>query len=184
MRGDQHSSSRWIARAFYLGGFVLVGALSAWLLWPVGVITAPSPPPPLARSQPTPRAEAPVEELVRAAEPVAPTTPAPLEPGATPRLPLPRPVKHMVSPERAAQEAALLARARAEVVDDPQLALKTLLERSQTFPDEQTAQAELVQLEALLRLGRREEAQALARRLAASPLKREAQRLLETVQAH
>ena len=73
---------------------------------------------------------------------------------------------HPVDPEALARESELINRARAEVTADPLTALKTLAEHHQKFPQgELVEEEELTRVEALLRLGRRQEAERLARKL-------------------
>jgi hypothetical protein len=102
--------------------------------------------------------------------------PSPIVPSTGPRLP-----NHPVDQEALAQESALITRARDEVKSDPETALKTIAEHQQKFPKGELAQdAELVRVEALLRLGRRPEAEALARKLTArdGALRKTVERLL------
>ena len=91
---------------------------------------------------------------------------------------------HPVDPEALARESELITRARAEVIADPLTALKTLAEHHQKFPQGELVQEEdLTRVEALLRLGRRQEAETLARKLSAhgGALKKPLDRLLTDV---
>ena len=71
-------------------------------------------------------------------------------------------------PEPIATESALLDRARAEAKSRPEAALELLIEYRKRFPEGQLrVQAELVRLEAFLRLGKTSESENLARKLIA-----------------
>ena len=71
-------------------------------------------------------------------------------------------------PEAIATESALLDRARSEAKSRPEAALESLIEYRKRFPEGQLrVQAELVRLEAFLRLGKRTESENLARKLIA-----------------
>jgi hypothetical protein len=71
-----------------------------------------------------------------------------------------------VDPEKLEQESAALTRAKELVQTDPELALRQVLALRQQFPEGALAKdAELVRVEAYLRLGRREDAEALAKKL-------------------
>jgi TolA-binding protein len=188
MSAQQPSGGKWVARALY--GILLVVLLSvAW--WatresgdetPPSVVSVPSLPPPRPPSVDE-RAEPPLPLAPRAVqEPEAPpvepstTTPWPAPPSLSP----PRPPKHPVS----TGQKMLLERARSEVKSDPDTALKTLAEYKQAFPGSPVAQeAELIHLEALLRLGRKQEAESLGRRLIAhdQSASRSVERLLSEV---
>ena len=154
---------------------------------PAALSPVPRPPPPpprdLDRDEPPPLAVQ--DEL-----PVAPP-PEPLVPSRppVPTVLTPRPPKHPVDPDALARESVLIDRARSEVKSEPETALKTLAEHKQTFPGGPlTREAELVRVEALLRLGRRDEAENLGRKLTAhdpsGPTGRTVERLLNDVRAH
>jgi hypothetical protein len=121
--------------------------------------------------------------------PPAPVPPAPAPEAAAvapgPNGPfMPRPGKSLPDPEALARENALLERARHEVTEDPERALRSVLEHEQLFPDGALARdAKLVELEAFLRLGRTQDAQTLARKLTAndSGAKKAVKRLLSEV---
>ena len=113
------------------------------------VSPAPPPPPP---------------ERDESGQPPATPTPSPMEVVApTPGLPMEPAV-----PEPIATESALLDRARAEAKSRPEAALELLIEYRKRFPEGQLrVQAELVRLEAFLRLGKTSESENLARKLIA-----------------
>lgn len=89
--------------------------------------------------------------------------------------------KQPIDPETLARQTALLIRARGEVKAEPERALKTLVEFDQQFA--QSDDAELVRLEAFLRLGRRDEAETLGRKLIAkdAAVKKPVEQLLSRV---
>lgn len=89
-----------------------------------------------------------------------------------------------VDAEALSREATLLERMKAEAKSDPELALRSLGEYGRLFPQPQVPrEAELVRLEALLRLGRRTEAETVARKLTAkdAAAKKIVRRMLEDV---
>lgn len=172
MEAPRPKSVKWVARATY--GFLLLVLLAfAWVALresspeaaPELVSAPPQPVPSPARSAPAP--------LPSADEP-SPEAQQPLPPAAIPPVttrvaPMPRPPKQPVEPEALARESAVLERARVQVKSEPELALKTLAEREQDFPAGALKKdAALVQIEALLRLGRRPEAERVGRQLAAN----------------
>ena len=116
--------------------------------------------PPAEAPSPPAREEAPV---VAAPESMT----APPLPSFVPRAEgTPRPPKHPVDPEKLAQESALLAQAKQNVESDPQLALRQANALRQQFPEGALVKdTELVRVEAYLRLGRREDAEALGKKL-------------------
>jgi hypothetical protein len=80
-------------------------------------------------------------------------------------------------------EVSLLERARKEAKAQPETALKSITEYKQRFPTGQLRpQAEVVRLEALLRMGKRAEGENLGRKLIEHDpaLKREVEQLLRT----
>lgn len=141
------------------------------------------PPPPPARAEEGPPAG---EEVLPA--PPAPTVVAAPPPAFAPSpLSTPRPPKHPVDPQQLEQETALLALAKEVVQSDPELSLKRLAQLQQQFPEGALRKdAELVRLEAFLRLGRREEAESLGKKLVGKePGARKAvERLLEDVRSN
>jgi hypothetical protein len=139
---------------------------------PVERVTAPAPippPPPPARGEDG----QPVFEGVTvppAPEPIAAPAPAPAPasaPAIAPRQSAtPRPPKNPVDPQQLEQETALLARAKEVLPSDPELALRRAADLRQRFPNGTLVkEAELVRLEALLRLGRRDEAELARKKL-------------------
>ena len=166
--------AKWVARGVYGTTLLLALGLAWWALHedaPVPVVVAapqvarppPPPPPPPARGDDGAPVDAPpplpVEPPSRAVPPVLIASPAP----TGPRLP-----NHPVDQEALARESELIDRARAEVTLDPLTALKTLAEHHQNFPQGLLAkEEELTRVEALLRLGRRQEAERLAHKLKA-----------------
>lgn len=121
-------------------------------------------------------------------------TPSPDSPPAQVAAPLalagratPRPPKHPVDAEAFAREGALLEQAKLQVKTDPELALRSLLEHWQLFPQsERNQDFELVRLEAFLRLGRRADAERLGQKLTArdGAARKSVERLLNDVQPH
>ena len=177
-------------RSLFLFLFLLLGAgvavvvalttLSSDDVPPVAPSLQPSRPP-----LPPPREdfEAPPE-----APPAPVAEPAPLPPPPPPPVvlaPIPRPGKSLpIDPEALAGETALLDRAQREAKTDPELALRSLTEHEQLFPVATLrVEAQLIKLEALLRLGRREEADELAGKITRGEpgLTKPVQKLLERV---
>lgn len=113
--------------------------------------------------------------------PLPPSVTAPSAP-PPPGSPMPRRApKQLIDPETLARQTALLVRAREEVRAEPERALKTLVEFEQQFS--LSDDAELVRLEAFLRLGRREDAETLGRKLIAkdAAVKKPVEQLLSRV---
>ncbi|MDP1829348.1 MAG: hypothetical protein Q8L48_39145 [Archangium sp.] len=141
-----------------------------------GTVTAPLPAPQPSRPPPPPERE-------DFDPPPSPTPPAPSEVVVAPPppmpagIPTPRPPMQPIDP----RQTALLDRARQEAKSEPDRALKTLVEFEQQFP--LSYDAEVVRLEVLLRLGRRDEAEALGRELIAkdAAMKKPVERLLSRV---
>lgn len=150
-------------------------------------IVQPSRPPPLpAREEYDPSTTlgtgAGAPPSVPAVPSVAEPEPEPVPPPAF--VPMPRLPRPPVDPEALARETVLIDRARAELKTDPQTALKSLVEHQQLFPQGALeGEMHLVELEALLRLGRRQEAEELARKLTArdAATKKPVQKLLDGV---
>lgn len=182
--------SRWVR----WGGFAVLVGLGALALWGFDEARV-EPAPPQAVAEPArppepvePRLEAPVAPQVEAqVEPqVEPQVPAeaPSDPSAEPPSPR-RPGRPAVAEVDAlAAEVQLVDAARGALSVEPAAALKTLDAYRQRFPrGSLRVEADLVRLEALLRAGRRGEAERLAKRLIASdpgaPVAARAQRLLE-----
>ena len=125
---------------------------------PQSPVAQPSRPPP-----PPPREEFDSPPDLPPVPSVAQPTPAAPPP---PIVPMPRWQKQPVDPEAFARETVLIDRARAEVKTNPETALKSLIEYQQLFPQgERGRDMQLVELEALLRLGRRQEADELVRKV-------------------
>lgn len=150
---------------------LVTGALAWWLEAPPGPASPPltSSPPSIAAPLPPPPPP-PSPSPSAALAPPPPTAP----PAVTPVLPAP--------PQPVANE--LLTRARGEVSEAPEAALRTLRQLERAAPELAHAPGtELLRLEALLRLGRRGEAEALAARLIDTPTRglkpSEVQRVLE-----
>jgi hypothetical protein len=197
MEARQPTGGKWVARAVY-GLLLLVLVSVAW--WALSESTPSEPPPlPTARSPASPPPPPPPRDLDRDEPPPLavqdePAAPPQFESSVPARPPVPtvltpRPPKHPVDADALARESVLIDRARSEVKSDPETALKTLAEHKQTFPGGPlTREAELVRVEALLRLGRREEAENLGRKLTvhdpSGPTGRTVQRLLNDVRAH
>lgn len=171
------------SRKWVLTAALLVSLGAAW--WalredppqPTAVTAPPTqqpsrPPPPPERDDfdPPPLPPSPTPELAVAPPPQNPIA-----------ISTPRPPKHPIDPEAFARQTALLERALEEVKSEPERALKTLVEFEQQFP--LSDDAELVHLEAFLRLGRREEAETLGRKLIAqdAALKKPVEQLLSRV---
>ena len=94
---------------------------------------------------------------------------------------------HPVDPEALARESALLEHAKLQVKTDPERALRSLTEHRQLFPESEREQDfELVRLEAFLRLGRRDEAERLGKKLTArdAAARKFVDQLLNDVQPH
>jgi len=194
MTAQQPAGGKWVARALY-GLMLLVLISVGW--WAIGESTpeAPPPPPREVTTPPVPRRPPPPPERddpPPLAVDVEPPSAPPTEPLTAPPPPvtphsLIRPPKHPVDPEVLAREKVLLERARAEVTSDPETALKSLAEHKRLFPKGPLAQeAELVHVEALLRLGRRPEAEVLGRKLSARDegVTRAVERLLRDVRSN
>ena len=197
MEAQQPTGGKWVARAVY-GLLLLVLVSVAW--WALSESPPAEPPPLPAALSPVPRPPPPPPRDLDRDEPPPlavqdePLVPPPSEPLVPSRPPLPtvltpRPPKHPVDPDALARESVLIDRARSEVKSEPETALKTLAEHKQTFPGGPlTREAELVRVEALLRLGRRDEAENLGRKLTAhdpsGPTGRTVERLLNDVRAH
>lgn len=116
---------------------------------------AASPPPPLPPKR---------DESGQPSPPTLTPSPAQMEVVA----PTPRLLMGPVVPEAIAAESALIDRARSEAKARPQAALESLIEHRKRFPEGQLrVQAELVRLEAFLRLGQSTESENLARKLIA-----------------
>lgn len=176
MEARQPASGKWVARAIY--GLLLLVTLSvAW--WALGE-SAPDAPvsegtptgPAAPRSPALPSLERERDEPPRLAavadapEPAAPSAPSLVALPAVPAPSTPRPPKHPVDADAFARESALIARARGELPSTPEAALKTLAEHQQAFPGGVLKRdADLLHVEALLRLGRRQEAENLGRKL-------------------
>jgi len=157
-----------------VGGLVLLGAVGLIALSTSRTKKAPPPPsdvapPPVVVAEPpkpptepaTPKIEAPPAPVEVVAEPVKPSEPAP----PTVRRPVPI-VRD--DADTLAKELALVDRARSQRTDAPAAALQTLAEYDAQFPKGAlTQEASLVRIEALLALGRRAEAETLARTLIA-----------------
>lgn len=183
MQAPRPTSVKWIARAVYGLVFVAVVSASWWALRedpPAPSVTVPEPVPVRAR-------EPKVVEVVEAPPPPEEPERAlpPPDALAPPVLSTPRPPKHPVD----ARESGLLDRARSLVQADPEAALKALAEHRQAFPSGALLpDAELVHVEALLRLGRREEAEKLGKKLVArdrsGTLSRSVERLLADVRSN
>lgn len=125
---------------------------------------------------------------------IAPGSPAPPPPEATPRGARGRPARD-APPAGAAppaedadallREAELLEQARAGVARDPAGSLRSLDDHRDGFPDGQlTAEREILAIDALVRLGRADEARARARsflaRFPSSPYAERARRIAGT----
>lgn len=153
-----------------LGLFVLLGAM-----WWLSSGDEASLPPTQAEAdqQPPPQGPPPPpqEREFDLPSPEEPSPPASAIVEAAPAAPsgqLTRPPRPGLDLEALARETALVERARVEVKEDPETALKSLLEHEQRFPaPELRIEAELVRVEALLRLGQREQAETLGRKLTA-----------------
>jgi hypothetical protein len=106
---------------------------------------------PEAATQPEPSAEPPAaapEPSPEASEPEPAVTPEPSRPAAAPE------------PDALAAEVRWLEQARALLTNDPGSALRRASEHKARFPDGSlVAERELIAVEALLRLGRRTEAE-------------------------
>ena len=92
-----------------------------------------------------------------------------------------------MDPEALARETELLEHAKLQVKTDPERALRSLTEHQQLFPQSERAQDfELVRLEAFLRLGRRDEAERLGKKLTArdAAARKFVDQLLNDVQPH
>lgn len=161
---------------------LVTGALTWWLQSPTA---APGPAalqaPRVARPPPPP-SPGPAVSPPAAADPPSPvaqplvTPVAAVERGGEVALPMP------------VEAPALLLRARAEVAEAPEATLRTLRQLERVAPDVASAPTTgLIRLEALLRLGQREEAERLARRLMDTPSRevkpRDVQRLLDETPA-
>lgn len=121
----------------------------------------PAPPPRGDDGQPAPMEVPPAPTAPESAAPVTPPPSFVPGPSSTPRPP-----KHPIDPVALAKETELLQRARAVLASDPELSLRRLTEHRQQFPEGALQQdAELIRLEAFLRLGRRDDAAALGKKL-------------------
>lgn len=195
MEARQPAGGKWVARAIY--GLLLLVVLTVgwWALSesapeaPAAEVTQPAPtapPPPLPSLDRERDEPPPIAAVAEATEPPAPSAPSP-SPAPRPSLPTPstpRPPKHPVDADAFARESELIARARAELPSTPETALKTLAEHQQAFPAGALKRdAELMRVEALLRLGRREEAEKLGRKLVSRDqgVGRDVERLLRDV---
>ncbi|HEY3494044.1 MAG TPA: hypothetical protein VGK73_05130 [Polyangiaceae bacterium] len=172
------SSSSWLGVAAIVG---TVGAGSAWVgLSLPGPSAAPPPvPAPVASTQSVEAPPSPEPERTEAPV-VMPSTPAPAanprrrraepEPAApeaapaaseAPRVPMPEPTD---AASRLREEALLVRQAERQLASDPGRALALTEERRRRFPGGALGQeAEVVAIDALLRLGRRDAASARAR---------------------
>lgn len=174
------------SKSMSLGWVALLAASAVFLVlvwwWsqPGEVVVPPSEPAVVVAS-PEKRPAPPREEDVPQAAPVAaPIVDAPaVPPGALNAMP-----RHPVDADALSREATLLERMKAEAKSDPELALRSLGEYRRLFPEPQVPrEAELVRLEALLRLGRRTEAETVARKLTSkdAAAKKIVRRMLEDV---
>lgn len=162
---------------FIVGGVALLLGVGGWY-----ALRSPSSPPTPTAAKQAPALEAPpvvapaektVEALpvptpppVAVPPPVA-EAPEPSRPPDVVRRPTPPPLP-VEDPDTLARELALVDRARSQRASAPEAALATLAEYDAQFPKGALVQeASLVRLEALLSLGRRQEAEALARALVA-----------------
>ena len=185
----QPAGGKGVARAVYGLVLLMLVAVAWWALSETAppepapsIATVPVTPPPAAERRDLERDAPPPPLEVQTGTPFEPSTTTPRTPG--PSVLTPRPPKHLLDPDGLARESALLARARGEVTSEPESALKTLAERHQAFPAGAFEQeAELVHVEALLRLGRRQEAESLGRKLMARDqrVSRTVERLLASV---
>lgn len=188
MEAPRPTAGKWVARSVYLLALaVLLGV--GWWAWP-----GEAPEPPIAVNAPgaapsIPRQVAPPSPRLDDAAPevkAEPARPLPPTPAVAPLAALPRPPKPSLPPEVLAREATLLERARGQAQSDPKAAWDSLVELRESFPDGALGRdADLVRVEVLLRLGRREEAQTLGHQLIAADrrgvLGRTVQQLLSRV---
>jgi hypothetical protein len=127
-----------------------------------------NPPVVVAEAPPAPPAPAPVVEPEPEDPPELFGTPAPSPAPSKPPPPPRREVAAADDADALSRELAMLDRARAELAKDPKAADATLATYRKTFPrGALSTEAEVVQIEALLKLGRRSEAETRARRLLA-----------------
>lgn len=157
----------------YGGGTLLVLGL-AWGLWPSAaapveptpLVAPPLLPPPPSPQPPEPPAPTPV------AEPVAPPTPPEPVPAPAPApvaKPAPKPAAPLEDADALAEELALLDEARHLVKENPKGTLQTLAQHARQFPRGSLKQeADLLRVEAHLKLHQRPQAEALAKRLTAA----------------
>lgn len=148
----------------------VLGALGGLAVSGAAVLAAR--PAPVTPAQP-PARPAPAEPLPRPAAAASSSPPSrEIEPAAPPRRsPPPAPSAPRTTRDSLAEEAAQLERARRALASDPAGALALLSEHAAAFPSGKLgAERELLAIDALVRLGRRDEARARARvMLARSP---------------
>jgi hypothetical protein len=118
------------------------------------------------RSAAVPGQPATLHESVEPVEPILPSVPsaefAPLEPART----APPPSNLAPTPRGLAEESRLLEQARRALASTPAAALELTRQHAQRFPKAQLgAERSLLEVEALYRMGRRDQARALAERL-------------------
>jgi hypothetical protein len=150
------------------------------------VATSRPPPPPERGELGQPAELEPERARTPDPEPVAPppSEGAPAVVAGPPPTLTPRPGRDAKDPDALTRETELLARARQEVAEDPEAALVSLLEYAQQFPQPALSRdADLVRVEAFLRLGRRGDAEIAAKKLVSEDpsAKKELRRLFSGV---
>lgn len=153
-------------RRWWVWGLGVVLTALVWLLMQrnEAPLSRALPPVPLPTATPTPgpTLPPPVVEVSPTQEPV-------LDAGVVPPVPIVKPVKSKEDDtDLLAQEVALIDRARVEVRATPELALVTITRHKARFPrGALRTEAELLEIEALLKLGRRPLAERRAKQLEA-----------------